>query len=122
MLDRKREPGNIAARTSDVRDETTGHRIGYGHDHDGNCLRLADKNLSKRGHTEDCVGSQIDQLFCECFHPIRIIAGLAKFDLKIAAFRPPQLRGRAPESREPRLHIRIGLRKADHHADARHMR
>jgi len=41
-------------------------------------------------------------------------------NLKIAAFRPPQLRERAPESREPRLHIRIGLGKADQHADAPH--
>src|SRR5262249_44885685 len=60
---------------------------------------------------------QIDQLFCECLYPIRIVAGPAKFDSEIAAFRPPQLRERAPELRKPRLHSRIALRKADQHAD-----
>ena len=49
---------------------------------------------SRAWSTEDCVGSQIDQLFCERLHPIRIVAGPAKFDPEIAAFRPPQLRER----------------------------
>ena len=81
-------------------------------------MRLADKSAGhRRGHTEDYVGSQIDQLFCECLHPIRIVAGPGKFDPEIAAFRPSQLRQRAPERREPRLHVRIALRKADQHAD-----
>ena len=57
----KREPGNIAARTSEASDEATGNGIGYGRDHDGNCLRRADESIGHgRGHTEDCVGSQID--------------------------------------------------------------
>ena len=92
--------------------------MGYGNDHDGNCVRLADKcGGHGGGHTEDRVGSQIDQLFCKRLHPIRIITGPAKFDPEVAAFRPPQLRERAPERREPRLHSRIALRKADQYAD-----
>ena len=50
-------------------------------------------------------------------YPIRIIAGPAKFNPEIAAFRPPQLRERAPERREPRLHRRFALREADQPAD-----
>jgi hypothetical protein len=50
-------------------------------------------------------------------HPNRIRAGPAKFDPEIAAFRPPQLRERTPERREPKLHIRIALLKAEQHAD-----
>jgi hypothetical protein len=50
--------------------------------------------------TEDHVGSQIDQLFCEFSDPIRITGGPAKFDPEIATFRPSKLRKRAPESRK----------------------
>jgi hypothetical protein len=65
-------------------------------------------------------GSQIDQLFCECLHLIRIIAGPAKLDPEIGALRPPQLRERGTEYRDPRLHRRIAFRKADQHANAPH--
>src|SRR6185312_6491533 len=117
----KGEAGNVAAWTSEARDEATGNRVGYVRDHDGNCMRLADKRASHgRGHTEDCVGSQIDQLFCECLHLIRIIAGPAKLDPEIVALRPPQLRERGAEYRDPRLHRRIAFRKADQHANAPH--
>src|SRR6516165_2474223 len=100
----KREPGNIAARTSEVRDEATGNWIGYGRDHDRNCLRLTNKSAGHgRSHTENCVWPQIDQLFCECLYPIRISTAPAQFDSEIAAFRPPQLRQPTPERCEPRL-------------------
>ena len=70
--------------------------------------------------TEDRVGSQIDQLFCERLDPIRITGAPAKFDPEIAAFRPPQLRERIPERRDLRLRSRIALRKAHQHADQPH--
>jgi hypothetical protein len=52
---------------------------------------------------EDRIGPQIDQLFCQLPHRIRISGAPAKFDPEIAAFRPSQLRERSPERREPRL-------------------
>src|SRR5215469_16418152 len=54
-------------------------------------------------HTEDRIGPQIDQLFCQLPHRIRISGAPAKFDAEVAAFRPAQLRERSPERREPSL-------------------
>src|SRR5215469_5981422 len=74
-------------------------------EHDGNCARLVGKRADRGcAHTEDRVGPQIDQLFCERSVLIRISGAPAKFDPEIAAFRPPQLRERSPECCEPRLH------------------
>src|SRR5262249_10190511 len=83
-----------------------------------NCPRLAGKGAGRwRGYTEDRVGSQINQFFCEGLYPIRISGAPAKFDPKIAAIGPSQLRERTPECREVRLHSRIALRIARQHAD-----
>src|SRR4249920_183111 len=66
------------------------------------CPRFAGKGGDHgRGHTQDCIGPQIDQLFCQSPHPIRITGAPAKFDPEIAAFSPPQLRERTQEHREP---------------------
>src|SRR6266700_40699 len=93
----------------------------YGRENDGNCPRLASKGADHgRVRTEDRIGPQIDQLFCQRPHSIRITGNPAKFDPEIAAFRPPQLRERPPESRQPRLRGRIALCIASQHADQPH--
>src|SRR5215467_7194717 len=100
-----REAGDVTARMRKVRREAAADRIGHAREHDGNCARLAGKHADRGcAHTEDCVGPQIDQLFCERSVLIRISGAPAKFDPEIAAFRPPQLRERGPECCEPRLH------------------
>jgi hypothetical protein len=81
--------------------EAATDRIERDREHDWNCLRLAGKGVDyDRVMTEDHVGSQIDQLFCEFSDPIRITGAPAKFDPEIATFRPSKLRKRAPESRK----------------------
>src|SRR6516162_8972087 len=93
-------------------------RVGDDYEYGRNCPRLAGKGADhRRGCTEDRVGSQIDQFFCEGLYPIRISGAPAKFDPKIAAIGPPQLRERTPECREVRLHSRIALRITHQHAD-----
>jgi hypothetical protein len=67
------------------------------------CPRDKDNSDRGRAHTEDRIGPQIDQFFCQRPHPIRISGAPAKFDPEITAFRPSQLRERSPERREPRL-------------------
>jgi hypothetical protein len=67
--------------------------------------------------SDDRIGSQINQLFCQCLDLIRISGAPAKFDPEIAAFYPPQLRERAPEGRDLRLRSRIALSKRRQHAD-----
>jgi hypothetical protein len=85
------------------------------------CPRFAGKGGDHgRGHTQDCIGPQIDQLFCQSPHPIRITGAPAKFDPEIAAFSPPQLRERTQEHCEPRLRNPIALRIAHQHADQPH--
>src|SRR6516225_6290905 len=102
-----------------VRSKAAADRIGHAREHDGNCTRLAGKHADRGcALTEDRVGPQIDQLFCERSDLIRISGAPAKFDPEITAFRPPQLRERSPECCEPRLHSRVVLRKADQNADA----
>src|SRR5262249_35679558 len=104
-----------------VRSEAAADRIRYAREHDRNCLRLAGKGGGYgRGHTEDRIGPQIDQFFCHSPDPIRIIGAPAKFDPEIAAFSPPQLRKRTPESCEPRLRSPIALRIGHQHADQPH--
>src|SRR5271170_1894840 len=98
--------------------EATADRIGHDGKHNRNCPCLASKCAGHgSGLTEDCVGSQIDQLFCEGPDPIRFTGAPAKFDPEIAAFRPTQLRERAPERRDLRLRGRIAFRKGHQHAD-----
>src|SRR5262249_23953260 len=58
--------------------------------------------------------------FRECSRPIRIGGAPAKFDPKIAAFRPPQLREPSPQSCNLRLRDRIILRIGHQHADQPH--
>src|SRR5262245_56842134 len=104
-----------------VRSEAAADRIRYAREHDRNCPRLAGKGGGYgRGHTEDRIGPQIDQFFCHSPDPIRIIGAPAKFDPEIAAFSPPQLRKRIPESCEPRLRSPIALRVGHQHADQPH--
>src|SRR5262245_38648309 len=104
-----------------VRSEAAADRIRYAREHDRNCPRLAGKGGGYgRGHTEDRIGPQIDQFFCHSPDPIRIIGAPAKFDPEIAAFSPPQLRKRTPESCEPRLRSPIALRIGHQHADQPH--
>src|SRR5260370_6530529 len=115
------EASDVTARLRKVRSEGAADRIRYAREHDRNCLRLAGKGADYgRGRTEDRIGLQIDQLFCQSLHPIRIIGAPAKFDLEIAAFSPPQLRERTPESCEPRLRNPIALRIGHQHADQPH--
>jgi hypothetical protein len=47
--------------------------------------------------TDDRVGPQVDQLFCERPDPIRVTGAKANFDSEIAAFRPTQLFERISE-------------------------
>src|SRR6516165_12324441 len=102
----------------ETRKNAAANRIGDGCEHDRNCPRLAGKGVDHwRGYTKDRVGSQIDQFFCEGLYPIRISAAPAKFDPKITAIHPSQLRERTPECREVRLHSRIALRIAHQHTD-----
>src|SRR5215475_8048408 len=104
-----------------VRSEAAADRIGYAREHDRNYLRLAGKGADYgRGHTEDRIGPQVDQFFCQSPHPIRIIGAPAKFDPEIAAFSPPQLREATPESCEPRLRNPIALRIGHQHPDQPH--
>src|SRR5262245_10941098 len=106
----------------ETRNKAAANRIGDECEHERNCPRLAGKGAGRwRGYTEDRVGSQIDQFFCEGLYPIRISGAPAKFDPKIAAIGPSQLRERTPECREVRLHSRIALRIAHQHADAPHL-
>src|SRR5260370_37559751 len=119
MVDR--EASDVAARMRKVRSEAAADRIGHAREHDGNCPRLAGKHADRGcALTEDYVGPQIDQLFCEGPGPIRISGAPAKFDPEIAAFHPPQLGESPPESREPRLRSPIVLRIGHKHADQPH--
>ena len=94
-----------------ARDEAAGNRIVYVYEHDGNCPRLAGKGLDHgRVLTEDHVGSKVNQLFCEPFHSIRITTSPTKFDPKIDAFRPPQLREGSSEHHDLGLSKLIALR------------
>ena len=98
--------------------EAAADRINHVREHNRNGRRLARKGADHpRGHTEDRVGSQLDQLFRKRPGSIRIAGTPAKFDPEIAAFRPPQLRKGSPERRDVRLHGRIVLRVAHQHAD-----
>src|SRR6266567_4256212 len=115
-------PRDVAAGMRKVRSEATADRIRYACEHDGNCPCLVGKGADHgRGHTEDRIGPQIDQLFCQHPHLIRVTGAPAKFDPEIAAFRPPQLRERTSEHCEPRLRNRVVLRIAHQHADQPHL-
>ena len=82
----------------EARGEAAADRVGNDRKHDRNRPCLAGKGGGReRGHREDRVGPEIDQLFCERPDPIRISGTPAKFDPEIAAFGPPQLRERTPE-------------------------
>ena len=72
-----------------------------------------------RSLTDDGVGSQTDQFFCECPHLVRITGAPANFDPELAAFCPPQLRDGTPESVDLRLRGRSS-RIAHQHADQPH--
>src|SRR5262249_62021045 len=96
-----REASDVAARMRETRKKAAANRVGDDCEHGRNCPRLAGKGADHwRSHTEDRVGSQIDQFFCEGLYPIRIRGAPAEFDPKFAAIRPPQLRERTPECRE----------------------
>src|SRR5262249_2674840 len=60
------ETGRIAARTGETCDEAAAYWVGYIHEYDGNCLRLSNKSGNyESALTNDHVGPQINQLFCE---------------------------------------------------------
>ena len=107
-----REAGDVAARMRKVRSEAAADRIRYGREHDGNRPRLAGKGADHgRGHTEDRIGPQADQLFCRksSFYP----ASPALQRTSIRRLLPsvhPQLRERTSERCEPRLRNAIALR------------
>jgi hypothetical protein len=82
--------GRIAARTREASDEATAYRVGYVCEYNRNCLRFSNKgNNYGSALTDDYIGSQIDQLFCESPNPVRITVAPARFDPEIAAFCPP---------------------------------
>src|SRR5262249_49637502 len=92
----------------------TAYWVGDIHEYDGNCLRLSNKGGNYGSAlTDDHIGPQIDQFFCERPDFIRITSGPANFGSKIAAFGPPKL----SECTLERRHVRL-LRNSHHHADA----
>src|SRR5262245_56231879 len=101
-----------------VRSEAAADRIRYGSEYDGNCPRLAGKGADHgRGHAEDRIGPQIDQLFCQRPHPTHITGAPANFDLEIAAFRPPNVSECLPERSEPGLRFMVALGIRQQHTD-----
>jgi hypothetical protein len=77
----------------EARGEAAADRIGDQHENNRNCLRLAGKCADRRrGLTEDRVGSQIDKLFRERLHPVRVSGAPAKLKPKIASFHPTEFR------------------------------
>src|SRR6516165_586681 len=106
---------------SKVRSEAAADGIRYASEYDGNCPRLAGKGVDHgRGHAEDRIGPQIDQLFCQRPHPIRITGAPANFDPEIAAFRPPNVSECLPERSEPGLRFMVALGIGQQHTDPPH--
>src|SRR6516162_3126408 len=104
-----------------VCNEAAADWIRYGSEYDGNCPRLAGKGTDHgRGHAEDRIRPQIDQLFCQRPHPIRITGAPAKFDPQIAAFRPPNVSECLPERSEPGLRFTVALGIGQQHTDPPH--
>src|SRR5262249_24872803 len=80
------EASDVTARMRKVRSEAAADRIRYACEHDRNRLRLAGKGAGcGRGHTEDRIGPQIDQFFCQSPYPIRIIGAPLIGSLDVAA-------------------------------------
>src|SRR5271154_353790 len=102
----------------EARSKAVADWIEHQHEHNRKRLRLAGKRADHgRGLTEDRVGSQIDQLFCQRPEPTRITSAPPKFDPEIAALGPPQFRKRASERCEVRLRSGIAGRIAHQDAD-----
>ena len=61
-------------------------RIGNSHEYNGNFLGLVGKRVDNgRSLTENCIGLQTDQFFCQGSDPIRITGTPPKLDTEIAA-------------------------------------
>ena len=69
------------------------------------------------GLTEDGVGSQVNQLFCQPSDFIGITSAPAKFDPKIDTLRPPQFREGVSQHRHLGLSSEIALCIGHQHAN-----
>jgi hypothetical protein len=96
------------ARAVEPRDNAAGDRIGHGRKDDRHRSRLPLEGSGRQGPAcQDDVGLQADQLLCERWYPIDVIAVPSKVDARVAAIGPTQARKRLRERRDGSLRYGI---------------
>jgi hypothetical protein len=101
--------------------EAIAHRVGDARKYDRDRPRLALECGGPRSRVrEDCVGSQIDQLFREHPHQVDIAGGPTNVHPQITAIDPTQLLKPLRERGEPGLRLGIGFAQCHEHADPPH--
>src|SRR5215471_13166817 len=115
------ESGDVAARPRHTGDEAAAERINDVHQQDWDGVRfLHERGYRRRGHADNEVGHEIDQLPSECAHLSGPANAPTKFDAEVTAFRPAQLFQPLLQSRNASLRLRISRRKPAQHCNPPH--
>src|SRR5262249_9659403 len=84
--------GHVAAGSRHTGDEAAAEWIDNVHEQDWDGVRfLHERGYRRRGHTDNQVGLEIDEVPSDCAHPSGPASAPTKFDADVAAFRPAQL-------------------------------
>src|SRR5262249_18502885 len=82
------EASDVAVRMCEARGEAAADRIGYTYEHDRDRRSLVHQGAGHGcGLSENGIRPQVNKLFCERLHSIRVTCGPAKFDAEVSAFR-----------------------------------